>query len=65
MAGTPEPSNAVILVDKVYWSGLIRFDTLVEQGFVDAGDLKLLQFAPDGAEARSLLSSDLRIAGAA
>ncbi|MGZ9113090.1 MAG: LOG family protein [Brevundimonas sp.] len=41
----------VILVDKAYWTGLIRFETLLAQGFVSPGDLEQLQFAEDGADA--------------
>ena len=41
----------VILVDKPFWTGLIRFDTLVAQGFVTAQDLDLMRFADDGEDA--------------
>jgi hypothetical protein len=41
----------VILVDRPFWTDLIRFDTLVAQGFVVKEDVDLLQFATDGADA--------------
>lgn len=41
----------VILVDKAYWTDLIRFEVLLANGFVSAGDLELIQFAEDGADA--------------
>ncbi len=41
----------VVLVDKAYWTGLIRFETLLAQGFIGAEELELIQFAEDGADA--------------
>lgn len=41
----------VVLVDKAYWTELIRFETLLAQGFIGPEDLKLIQFAEDGADA--------------
>lgn len=41
----------VVLVDKGYWTDLIRFDTLLANGFISPEDLDLLQFASDGADA--------------
>ena len=41
----------VILVDKAYWTDLIRFEILLANGFVSPGDLELIQFAEDGADA--------------
>ncbi|MFA4892413.1 LOG family protein [Brevundimonas sp.] len=49
-------SVPVVLVDKAYWTGLIRFETLREQDFIGPGDLELIQFAADGAEAWGLLA---------
>lgn len=41
----------VILVDRAYWTDLIRFEVLLANGFVSPGDLELIQFAEDGADA--------------
>ena len=41
----------VILVDKAYWTDLIRFEVLLANGFVSPGDMELIQFAEDGADA--------------
>ena len=49
----------IVLVDEAYWTGLIRFERLLEDGFVDEADLRLVQFARDGAEAWNLLASSL------
>jgi len=49
----------VILVDESYWTGLIRFDLLVAQGFVGPDDLQLLRFATDGADAWGQLADAL------
>ena len=50
----------VILVDEAYWTSLIRFDTLVAQGFVGQDELDLMQFAADGADAWRRLSTILK-----
>ena len=55
----------VILVDEAYWTSLIRFDLLVEQGFVARDDLALMQFAKDGADAWRRLSETLGAVGPA
>lgn len=49
----------VILVDKPFWTDLIRFDALVAQGFVTNDDLDLIQFASDGDDAWRRLASAL------
>mgnify|MGYP000878694682 FL=1 len=49
----------VVLVDKGYWTDLIRFDTLLANGFISPEDLDLLQFASDGADAWRKLASFL------
>ena len=49
----------VILVDKAFWTGLIRFDALVAQGFITNDDLDLIQFAGDGDDAWRRLASAL------
>ena len=41
----------IVLVDKTYWTELIRFETLLAQGFVSPEDLESVQFAEDGADA--------------
>ena len=51
----------VILVDEAYWTGLIRFETLLAQGFVSPGDLELMQFAVDGADAWRRLAPELAV----
>jgi len=51
----------VILVDEAYWTGLIRFETLLAHGFVSPGDLELMQFAVDGADAWRLLVPELAV----
>ncbi|MES2834528.1 MAG: TIGR00730 family Rossman fold protein [Pseudomonadota bacterium] len=52
----------VVLVDKAYWTSLIRFETLLVQGFINEADLELLQFAEDGADAWRLLVAPLSAA---
>lgn len=53
----------VILVDETYWTSLIRFETLVANGFVGGDDLKLMEFATDGADAWRRLASALKAGG--
>ena len=53
----------IILVDETYWTSLIRFETLVANGFVGGDDLKLLAFATDGADAWRRLASALKAGG--
>jgi len=53
----------VILVDRAYWTDVIRFETLLVQGFVSPGDLELVQFAEDGADAWSRLARALSATG--
>lgn len=50
----------VILVDEPFWTRLIRFDLLVEEGLVTEGDLDLIRFAVDGEDAWRQLSKDLQ-----
>ncbi len=49
----------VILVDKAYWTDLIRFEVLLANGFVSPGDMELIQFAEDGADAWCRLALSL------
>ncbi len=39
------PPIPVVLVDQAYWRAVIGFETLVEHGFIAAGDLDLFTFA--------------------
>lgn len=41
----------VILVDKAYWTSLIRFEVLLANGFIGPEDEGLIQFVEDGADA--------------
>ncbi len=47
----------VILVDKAFWTGVIRFDALVAHGLVTQADLDLIRFAADGDDAWHQLSA--------
>ncbi|MDI1326152.1 MAG: TIGR00730 family Rossman fold protein [Brevundimonas sp.] len=49
----------VILVDKPFWTDLIRFDLLVAHGLVSESDLDLIQFASDGEDAWRRLAGSL------
>ncbi len=46
----------VILVDKTFWTDVIRFEALVAQGFIAKSDLDLIRFAVDGRDAWRQLS---------
>lgn len=54
----------VVLVDKAYWTGLIRFETLLANDFISSADLDLLQFAEDGADAWRRLAPALTASAA-
>ncbi|WP_295207502.1 TIGR00730 family Rossman fold protein [uncultured Brevundimonas sp.] len=41
------PPVPVVLVDKAYWTSVIGFDALVEDGMIAASDLDLIGFAED------------------
>ena len=45
------PPIPVVLVDQSYWTRVINFDTLVEEGMVDRADLDLFFFADDAQSA--------------
>lgn len=49
----------VILIDRAFWTGLIRFEALIAQGFVTDTDLDLIRFADDGEDAWRQLSKGL------
>ena len=54
----------VVLVDEGYWRRLIRWETLVEEGMIDAADLALMRFAEDADAAwRLLTEAGLRVSG--
>lgn len=53
-------SVPVILVDKPFWTDLIRFDGLVARGLIAKEDVDLLQFAADGEDAWRQLAGTLR-----
>lgn len=55
------PPVPVVLVDKAYWTSVIGFDALVEQGMIAASDLDLIGFAEDAEGVwAELLSRGLR-----
>jgi uncharacterized protein (TIGR00730 family) len=41
----------VVLIDRAYWTRLINFEALAEEGTIDRDDLKLLSYADDAEEA--------------
>lgn len=53
----------VILVDKPFWTELIRFDLLAAHGLVTQDDLDLIQFASDGEDAWRRLAGSLAAPG--
>lgn len=53
-------SVPVILVDKPFWTDLIRFDVLVARGLIAKEDVDLLRFAADGEDAWRQLAGTLR-----
>ncbi len=56
------PKIPIVLVDEAYWRRVVNFDALVEEGTVDAIELKLLRFVQDADSAwRALLDAGLEI----
>ncbi|WP_342363517.1 TIGR00730 family Rossman fold protein [Terrarubrum flagellatum] len=49
--GKMPPPCPVVLFDRAYWSKLINFDVLLEEGFIAADNLKLFSFAETAEEA--------------
>jgi uncharacterized protein (TIGR00730 family) len=49
------PPAPVVLMGRAYWQRLVNFDALVEEGMIDAADLKLFSFADSAEEAWSEL----------
>jgi predicted Rossmann-fold nucleotide-binding protein len=45
------PVIPIILVDKLYWTRVINFTTLVEEGMIAQVDLELFSYAHDGEDA--------------
>ena len=45
------PAMPIVLVDEVYWRKVVDWDALAESGMIGAGDLDLIGFAADAAEA--------------
>ncbi len=45
----------VVLFDRAYWTGLINFDVLIDNGFIAADDLKLFSFAETAEEAWAIV----------
>jgi uncharacterized protein (TIGR00730 family) len=44
------PPIPVVLFDEAYWRAVINFDSLLEHGMIDAGDLSMFRFAEDAEE---------------
>jgi uncharacterized protein (TIGR00730 family) len=45
----------IVLFDRAYWTRVINFDALREEGMIDAADLKLFDFADDAETAWQIL----------
>ncbi|MGE3148114.1 MAG: TIGR00730 family Rossman fold protein [Pseudorhodoplanes sp.] len=57
------PPLPIVCVDRNYWTRIINFEALVEEGMIRAEDLELLDFADDAEEAWSrLIARGLKIA---
>lgn len=41
------PPVPIVLFDRAYWTRVVNFDALVEEGMVDADDLRLFDYADD------------------
>jgi uncharacterized protein (TIGR00730 family) len=51
------PKLPVLCIDRDYWTGVINFDALLEDGMVSPPDLALFKFADDAEEAWSALTA--------
>src|SRR3984957_19630356 len=49
------PPVPVVLVDKSYWTRVINFETLAEEGMIDRTDLDLFSYADDAEQAWQVL----------
>ncbi|MFZ5779164.1 MAG: TIGR00730 family Rossman fold protein [Pseudomonadota bacterium] len=60
------PAVPILCFDRRYWTTLINFEALVEEGMIAPADLELFRFADDAEEAwASLLACGLEIASSA
>jgi uncharacterized protein (TIGR00730 family) len=60
------PAVPIVCFDRRYWTTLINFDALVEEGMISPADLALFSFADDADEAwENLLARGLEIASTA
>jgi len=50
------PALPIVLVDEAYWRRLVDWRALIEDGMIGEGDLDLIRFAGDGAEAWRLVA---------
>jgi len=58
------PAIPTILFDKAYWTSVINFEALIEQGMIAPHDTRLFEFADDAEEAwRKLISLGLGVSG--
>jgi predicted Rossmann-fold nucleotide-binding protein len=56
------PKLPIICFDRSYWTRVVNFDALVEEGMVAAESLKLFSFADEAEETwASLIASGLRL----
>ena len=49
----------VLIFGQAFWSKLINFDVLVEQGMISSEDLKLIQFVDTAEQAWAILEAKL------
>lgn len=49
------PRIPIVLFDKAYWTRIVNFDALAEEGTISPDDLRIFQFAESAEEAWSLL----------
>ena len=49
------PPIPIVCFDRDYWTRLINFDALVEEGMINPGDLRLFDYADDAEQAWQLL----------
>jgi uncharacterized protein (TIGR00730 family) len=49
------PFCPIVLMDRAYWTRLIAFDVMVDEGFIRRQDLTLFSFAEDAEEAWAIL----------
>jgi uncharacterized protein (TIGR00730 family) len=49
------PFCPIVLMDRAYWARLIRFEAMIEEGFIRQEDMTLFAFAEDAEEAWAIL----------